>query len=243
MVPATSTGESHSALFAAPEVSGEGVFEISNSRLYERKGLGAPVEIGYANGIKHAAVYGNLIMMLGYNGAWAVAYNEGKMPEAGFDFDPDKEAGTGQELPDLPIQHPPLIPPPDFPAVIDEDHSVIMPELGVFPKDEDGKPVMVPATATSPATRWNPDATAYCEWRKKKVACVSEMNPLPKATGNYTLKANLSGSSVSRKGACRWTDTKPQCRVWLTEKGTWRLTWSGENDSRSVSGGRTVVVK
>ena len=235
LVPAAASGSYLSALFAAPEVSADGVFQIRNdSDLYLRKGTAAPEQIGYANGIKWAAVYGNLIMMTGYNGAWAVAYNKDELPSPDF----------GVDAPDLPeLERPPLIPPPDFPAVIDEDHSVIMPELGVSPKDEDGKPVMAPATATAPAVRWNPDATAYCEWRKKNVACVSEMNPLPEATGNYTLKANLSGTSVSRKGACRWTDTKPQCRVWLTEKGTWRLTWSGENDSRSVSGGRTVVVK
>ena len=223
-------------LFAAPEVSDEGVFEISQSRLYYREGITRhDPEVGYQNGIKRGAVYGNLILMVGSTGGWALEYSKSALPDLDFGVD-----GTGTLLP---ILHPPLIPPPDFPAVIDEDHSVIMPELGVSPKDEDGKPVMAPATATAPATRWDPDATAYCEWRKKKVACVSEMNPLPEATGNYTLKANLSGTSVSRKGACRWTDSKPQCRVWLTQKGTWRLTWSGENDSRSVSGGRTVVVK
>ena len=227
--------QSVQSLFAAPEVSGDGVFEVSNSRLYLRKGTDAPAEIGYVNDIMWAAVYGNLILLTGYGGTWAIAYNKDELPPPDFGVDaPDP-------LPEL--ERPPLIPPPDFPAVIDEDHSVIMPELGVSPKDEDGKPVMAPATATAPATRWDPDATAYCEWRKKKVACVSEMNPLPEATGNYTLKANLSGTSVTRKGACRWTDTKPQCRVWLTEKGTWRLTWSGENGTKAVSGGRTVVVK
>jgi len=138
---------------------------------------------------------------------------------------------------------PPLVPPPDVPAVIDEDNSVIMPDLGVTPKNEDGQPVMIPATASAPAAPWKPNATGWCEWRGNKVACVSEMDPLPEATGNYTLKANLSGTSISRKGACRWTTTKPQCRVWLTQPGKWRLTWNGSNAGKMVSGARTVVVK
>jgi len=138
---------------------------------------------------------------------------------------------------------PPLVPPPDVPAVIDEDNSVIMPDLGVTPKNEDGQPVMIPATASAPAAPWKPNATGWCEWRGNKVACVSEMDPLPEATGNYTLKANLSGTSISRKGACQWTTTKPQCRVWLTQPGKWRLTWSGENAGKMVSGQRTVIVK
>lgn len=236
VVPGPYGGQNVTDLIAAPEVSDKAVIEISgNGYVHLRDAARRWPHLTYMTGVKSGAVYGNLVMLVGGNGSWGYMYNTAAMPEFGFDFDPDKIVGNNPpELPD-----PPLVPPPDVPAVIDGDHSVIMPELGVTPKDEDGKPVTAPATGA----RWNPDADGYCEWRKKKVACVSQMNPLPEATGLYTLKANLSGTSVSRKGACRWTDSKPQCRVWLTQKGTWRLTWSGENAGKVVTGARTVVVK
>ena len=236
VVPGPNGFQAVTDLIAAPDVSDKAVIEISgNGYVHLRDSQRQWPSLTYMTGVKRGSSYGNLVMLVGTNGSWGYMYNTAKMPEFGFDFDPDKI--TGNDLPELP--DPPLVPPPDVPAVIDGEHSVIMPELGVTPEYEDGKPVTVPATGA----RWKSDADGYCEWRKKKVACVSQMNPLPEATDLYTLKANLSGTSVSRKGACRWTDSKPQCRVWLTQKGTWRLTWGGENAGKVVTGARTVIVK
>ena len=233
LVAGPTGGSSVTDLIAAPEVRDYGVFELSgNGFIYVRDATHRWASLYAGSGVKYGVPYGNLVLMVGNDGAWSYLYNKNKLPEAGFD-PPEYD----------PLNDPPLVPPPDVPAVIDEDHSVIMPELGATPKDEDGKPVTAPATATSPATRWDPEADGYCEWRGNKVACVSQMNPLPEATGLYTLKANLSGTSVSQRGACRWTETKPQCRVWLTKKGKWRLTWSGENAGKTVTGARTVIVK
>ena len=210
-------------LIAVPGLGG--VYEISDDNLHQRIGRDRTDALAKFPAPTGMVDYGSVMLVTSGTGrSWFVV---------GDTFEP--------EIPGwLPIpgdDQPPLIPPPDVPAVIDEGGSVIMPDLGVTPKNEDGQPVMAGASP------WKPNATGWCEWRGNKVACVSGMDPLPEATGLYTLKANLSGTSVSRKGACRWTTTKPQCRVWLTESGKWRLTWSGENAGKVVSGARTVVVK
>lgn len=227
--PATATDRSY-YLLAVPGLGG--VYEISGrDDLYQRIGTERTDALADLINVSGMVDYKNTLMVTsddGYN--WIVA---GDLPPMGWEPTTDKEAGVGNEIPDVP----PLVPPPDVPAVIDGDHSVIMPDLGVTPKNEDGQPVMAGAAP------WKPNANGWCEWRGSKVACVSEMDPLPEADDLYTLKANLSGSSKSQQGACRWTTTKPQCRVWLTQPGKWRLTWSGSNNGKMVSGARTVIVK
>ena len=208
-------------LIAVPGLGG--VYEISDDNLHQRIGKDRTDALANFPAPTGMVDEGNVMMVTSGTGRnWFVA---GRL--------------AGNDTPDLP----PFVPPPDVPAVIDENGSVIMPDLGVTPKNEDGQPVMIPATASAPAAPWKPNATGWCEWRGNKVACLSEMDPLPEATGLYTLKANLSGTRISRKGACQWTDTKPQCRVWLTQPGKWRLTWTGENAGKVVSGQRTVIVK
>jgi len=237
-----SGGGSNQTLLAAPDFPG--VYNVENGFFYQRIGAERSPSIKYFGQVKGLATYGSTMMYL--NSGRQHYFISANLPPMGWDpttdkdagvgnpiLNPDKDAGVGNDFPDLP----PLVPPPDVPAVIDGDNSVVMPDLGVTPKNEDGQPVMAGASP------WKPNATGWCEWRGSKVACVSEMDPLPEADNLYTLKANLSGTSVSRKGACRWTTTKPQCRVWLTQPGKWRLTWSGSNAGKTVSGQRTVIVK
>ena len=216
-------------LLAAPGLGG--VYEISDDNLYQRVGTERTAALASVPDPTGMVDEGNVVLLTSGTGrSWFLA---GKLPDVGWTPTTDKDAGVGNAIPDLP----PLVPPPDVPAVIDEGNSVIMPDLGVTPKNENGQPVMV---ASAP---WKPNATGWCEWRGNKVACVSEMDALPEADDLYTLRANLSGTSKVRQGACRWTTTKPQCRVWLTQPGKWRLTWSGSNAGKMVSGARTVIVK
>lgn len=125
--------------------------------------------------------------------------------------------------------------PPGTPeAILPDDPTMISNDQTPAPVTRD-KPVYF----SIPATDNGKSARGACEWRGKKVACVTETSPVAGFTGTYTLKANLSGTKKKMKGACQWTDTNPQCRVWLTEKGSWRLTWGAGEKSFA----RTVVVK
>lgn len=125
--------------------------------------------------------------------------------------------------------------PPGTPeAILPDDPTMISNDQTPAPVTRD-KPVYF----SIPATDNGKSARGACEWRGKKVACVTETSPVAGFTGIYTLRANLSGTKKKMKGACQWTDTNPQCRVWLTEKGSWRLTWGAGEKSFA----RTVVVK
>ena len=125
--------------------------------------------------------------------------------------------------------------PPETPEeILLDDPTVISDTATPAPVTRD-----TPVYFSIPASENMTNARGACEWRGNKVACVSETSKAAGFTGLYTLKANLSGTKKMMKGACQWTDIDPQCRVWLTEKGKWRLTW-GAGD-KSVA--RTVVVK
>ena len=77
------------------------------------------------------------------------------------------------------------------------------------------------------------------ERRGNKVAALSEF-PRCQPYTSFQVKANLSGTNKSMKGACIWdVPGQLQCRTWLTEKGKWRITWSAENEQVYA---RTVIV-
>ena len=72
--------------------------------------------------------------------------------------------------------------------------------------------------------------TILAERRGNKVAALSEF-PRCNPYTSFQVKANLSGTKKSMKGACIWdVPGQMQCRTWLTEKGKWRITWSAENE-------------
>ena len=127
----------------------------------------------------------------------------------------------------------------------------VLPENPVMPPTTEGPvsvvpnvPVYFPIAPLAPKTpTWDPNARGACERSKTRkdvfVKCVSAMNKLPDFTGNYTLKANLSGTSHKMKGACRWDGAEAECRVYLNRKGNWRLTWTAGDKTTA----RTVKVK
>jgi len=142
---------------------------------------------------------------------------------------------TDNSLPELPQTEGEL---PETPAggILDEN-TVIQPEGGNPPIVVGKKPVA--AAVDGGATLNKVVPIVYVEKRGKKWAVLSQFGR--NRDGVFSVKANLSGTSISRRGACSWdSPDMVQCRAWLTQKGKWRLTWKVDNDKVYA---RTVVVK
>lgn len=172
---------------------------------------------------------------------------------------PDLE--SGQELPDsgpLPdepgsgsggtpapeVDEPTILPPTPIGGLLDED-TVVRPEAGNPPISVGKKPVAAAADLPKECQN-NALPIVYVEKRGSKWAVLSQFGRCN--DGLFAVRANLSGTKKSVKGACDWDSPGAiQCRTWLTEKGKWRLTWSADRvDFKGwykKTYARTVVIK
>ena len=158
---------------------------------------------------------------------------------------PDLESGQDlPENPDMPSpgdlesgQGLPILPPTPIGGLLDDD-TVVRPEAGNPPIPVGKKPVAA-AVDVPKECQNNALPIVYVEKRGSKWAVLSQFGRCK--DGLFSVRANLSGTKKSMKGACDWDSPGViQCRTWLTEKGKWRLTWSANGEQVYA---RTVVVK